>query len=419
MTKKRILVLILALMMIISSTACRSSGNQSEATEGKQTKAEVEDKQDDNNAASPEESESPEAGSDNYKIAIYTGTVSQGEEEYQAAQKMVDKYGSDKIIHATYPDNFSSEVEQVIQGVLQLASDEDVKAIIFVQAVPGAAAAIDKVRETNPDMLFISGVVAEDPEVMAEKSDICLLVDELSMGRTIPEKAQEMGATRLLHYSFPRHLGYTTIAARRQIMIDTCEELGIEFIDVEAPDPTGDSGMSGAQQFIVEDVKKKIEEYGPDTAFFSTNCGLQEPLIREVLQGGAIYPQQCCPSPYHAYPAALNIDVKGHEGDVQYMLTSLQEKLSEAGQENRMSTWGIPVNMLMVEAGVDYAIDFCEAKITDRNDTAALQKAVDKVSDDYNAGDIVMSNYITEDDKELDNFYLLLAPYVDFSQPID
>ena len=93
--------------------------------------------------------------------------------------------------------------------------------------------------------------------------------------------------------------------------------------------------------------------------------------------------------------------------------------LSEAGQENRMSTWGIPVNMLMVEAGVDYAIDFCEGKITDRNDTAALQKAVDKVSDDYNAGDIVMSNYITEDDKELDNFYLLLAPYVDFSQPID
>ena len=161
--------------------------------------------------------------SDLYKIAIYTGTVSQGEEEYQAAQKMIAKYGADKIVHATYPDNFSSEVEQVIQGVLQLASDPAVKAIVFVQAVPGTAAAIDKVRETNPDMLFITGVVAEDPAVIAEKADVSMLVDELSMGVTIHTEAARMGATRLLHYSFPRHLGYTTISARRQIMIETCK----------------------------------------------------------------------------------------------------------------------------------------------------------------------------------------------------
>jgi hypothetical protein len=43
-----------------------------------------------------------------------------------------------------------------------LAANPDVKAIVFVQAVPGAAAAIDKVRETRPDMLFIAGVAAED-----------------------------------------------------------------------------------------------------------------------------------------------------------------------------------------------------------------------------------------------------------------
>ena len=332
---------------------------------------------------------------------------------------MIAKYGADKIIHATYPDSFSSEVEQVIQGILQLASDEAVKAIVFVQAVPGTAAAIDKVRETNPDMLFITGVVAEDPAVISEKADIAMLVDELSMGRTIPEEAARMGATRLLHYSFPRHLGYTTIAARRQIMIETCEELGIEFMDVEAPDPTGDSGMSGAQQFIVEDVPKKIEEYGPDTAFFSTNCGLQEPLIREVLKGGAIYPQQCCPSPYHAYPAALNIDVTGHEGDVKYMLGAIQEKLMDGGQEGRMSTWGVPANMLMLEAGVEYSMEFAEGVFTERHNEAALERAIKKVSEDYQAGEIALSYYVTEEGEELDNFYLLLAPFVDFSKPIE
>ncbi len=385
MTKK-ILVALLAVMLILSVVACDRGGKPS--------------------------------GGDDYKIGVYTGTVSQGEEEYQAGQKMKERYG-DKIVTATYPDNFSSEVEQVIQGVLQLASDEKVKAIVFVQAVPGAAASIDKVREIRPDMLFVAGVCAEDPEVMSAKADVNLLVDEISMGSTIPTEAARMGATRFVHISFPRHLGYTTIATRRQIMIETCAELGIEFLDLEAPDPTGDAGISGAQQFIREDIPKRIAEYGPDTAFFSTNCGLQEPLIQEILKGGAIYPQQCCPSPYHAYPAALGVDLEGHEGDVKYMLQSIKDKLTEAGQESRMSTWGVPINMLMLEAGVEYAIEFCEGKFTDRHDKAALERAIKKVSDEYKAGEIQITNYVTEDDKELDNFYMLLAPFVDFSKPID
>jgi hypothetical protein len=254
---------------------------------------------------------------------------------------------------------------------------------------------------------------------MSAKADVNLLVDEISMGHTIPEEAARMGAETFIHISFPRHLGYETIATRRQIMIETCKELGIEYEDVEAPDPTGDAGISGAQQFIRENIPKLITEYGKDTAFFSTNCGLQEPLIQEILKGGAIYPQQCCPSPYHAYPAALGVDLEGHEGDVKYMLQSIREKLVENGQESRMSTWGVPINMLMLEAGVEYAIEFCEGKFTDRHDRAALERAIAKVSDEYKAGEIKISNYVLEDGTELDNFYLLLAPFVDFSKPID
>ncbi|NLN69623.1 MAG: DUF3798 domain-containing protein, partial [Chloroflexi bacterium] len=81
-----------------------------------------------------------------YKIGIMTGTVSQGEEEYQEAINQVNKYG-DMIVHATYPDQFSTEMETTISQTVEMASDPDVKAIVFVQAVPGAAAAIDKVHE--------------------------------------------------------------------------------------------------------------------------------------------------------------------------------------------------------------------------------------------------------------------------------
>ncbi len=409
MTKK-ILVALLALMMVFAVVACRGD-EEPEPTSPPATEGEAEPTE---GEAEPTEGEVEY----DYKIGIYTGTVSQGEEEYQAGQKMKERYG-DRIVTGTYPDNFASEVEQVIQGVLQLAADEEVKAIVFVQAVGGAAAAIDKVRETRPDMLFIAGVCAEPPEMIASKADVNLLVDEISMGRTIPEEAARMGAETFIHISFPRHLGYETISARRQIMIETCKELDIEFLDIEAPDPTGDAGISGAQQFIRENISKLIAEHGKDTAFFSTNCGLQEPLIQEILKGGAIYPQQCCPSPYHAYPAALGVDLEGHEGDVKYMLQAIREKLVENDQEGRMSTWGVPINMLMLEAGVEYAIEFCEGKFTDRHDRAALERAIAKVSEEYKAGEITISNYVLGDDTELDNFYLLLAPFVDFSKPIE
>ncbi len=91
----------------------------------------------------------------------------------------------------------------------------------------------------------------------------------------------------------------------------------------------------------------------------------------------------------------------------------------DAGQEERMSTWGVPANMLMLEAGVEYAIEYSEGVFTERHNPEALERAIKKVSAEYQAGEIVLSNYVTEDDTELDNFYLLLAPFVDFSQDIE
>ena len=46
----------------------------------------------------------------NWKIAIMTGTVSQGEEEFRAAEKAIATWGADHIVTATYPDNFMSEM---------------------------------------------------------------------------------------------------------------------------------------------------------------------------------------------------------------------------------------------------------------------------------------------------------------------
>ena len=393
--KKRLVCLVLAGVMALSLVGCRGSEKPAEtkaAETGEKTT----------------EAASAEAG--NYKLGIITGTASQGDEEITQATKMKEKYG-DMIVTSTYPDNFTSETETLISNAVAMASDPDVKAIVWCQAVPGTAAAIDKVRETRPDMIFIAGTPGEDPGVINPKADIVFQVDEPGCGVVIPPQAKKQGAKTLIHYSFPRHMSYALIVARHENLKTYCAENDIELVDVTAPDPTGDSGITGAQQFILEDVPRQIEKYGKDTCFFTTNCGMQEPLIRSVFEQGAIYTLQCCPSPFHAFPAALNIDMTGHEADVDYMLEQMAIKVKEAGMEGRVSTWGVPCNMLFVEAGVEYAIKYLNGETNGVVDDEAIRATLQECAGDVQVN---VTNHVAEDGTTAANHYLVTADFVTF-----
>jgi hypothetical protein len=346
-----------------------------------------------------------------YKIGIMTGTVSQGEEEYRAAEQMKEKYG-DMIVLQTYPDNFMKETETTISNVLSMASDPDVKAIVVVQAVPGISAAIDKVREIRDDILFIAGVPGEDPDMIAGKADVVFQADELGMGYSIIAQAKKMGATTFVHYSFPRHMSYQLLAMRRDIFKTECEKAGIKFVDATAPDPTGDAGVPGAQQFILEDVPRKIAEYGKETAFFSTNCSMQEPLIKATLEGGALFPQQCCPSPYHGYPGALGIEIpEDKKGDLEFLVTEITTKIAAGGGTGRFSTWPIPINMMFVEGGVEYAIAYLDGKTTGKVDKAKVEEIFSNVS----GSPITLGTFTNESTgKTFDNFFMVLSDYITF-----
>ena len=372
---KRFVSLLLALVMVLALTACGSASTSSAP------------------AASEE--------GPGYKIGIITGTVSQGDEEIGAAMKMKEMH-PDIVVTATYPDNFSTETEQTIATVTNMAADPEVKAIVFVQAVPGATAAINKVKETRDDILFVTGVCAEDPAVIAAAADVCMLVDEITMGTSVIDQAVAQGAKTFVHISFERHLGYATISARQQLFKDRCAELGVEYVEATAPDPTGDAGVTGAQAWITENIKPYVEKYGNDTAFFSTNCSLQVPLIQQIAELGAIYPVQCCPSPYHAYPSAFNIDTAGHEGDIAYLNEQIKAKVAEYGNTGRMSSWPISVNMTMIEAGFNYANKWINGEITERCDADALLAEIQAVGGEG----MEISNY-SDDNGTLDNFFMI------------
>ena len=411
--KKRFLSLTMAAAMVLSLAGCRgaepAATTAAPATEAATTAAAGESAEGAETKAEEQKEAEP------FKIGILTGTASQGDEEITQANKMKEKYG-DMIVTATYPDNFTTETETLISNAVAMASDPEVKAIVWCQAVPGTAAAIDKVRETRPDMIFIAGTPGEDPGVINPKADIVLQVDEPGCGTVIPPQAKAQGAKTLIHYSFPRHMSYALIVARHENMKKYCEENGIEMVDVTAPDPTGDSGITGAQQFILEDVPRQIEKYGKDTGFFTTNCGMQEPLIRSVFENGAIYSLQCCPSPFHAFPAALNIDMAGHEADVTYMMEQLQAKVDEYNMGGRVSTWGVPCNMLFVNAGVEYAKKVLEGETNGVVlDEQVLRDTIQECAEQYTPdAKMTIAHYVDDSGNAKDNHFLVMSDFVTF-----
>ena len=347
----------------------------------------------------------------NWKIAILTGTTSQGEEEFRAAER-AQKADPEHIVTDTYPDNFMAETETTISKLIAFASDPDVKAIVMCQAVPGAKAAFDKIRAMGrDDMLLIAGVPQEDPAVITAAADFVLYTDEPKQGDTIMETCAKWGVDVFVHYSFPRHLAMETIAARKALLEENAAALGIQYVAATAPAPTGDAGVAGAQQFILEDVPLKLKEFeGKKVAFFTTNCGMQEPLQAAILdQPNAYYPQPCCPSPYHAFPASLGLEIQAG-GDDTEALKAIAAVLKEHNALGRYSTWPSPVNMSIIDVSVEYAKKWIAVEITSKNDGAAIAAMFEE-----KAPGAIVSNYTNADGQTFDNYYTVLLGAVDFN----
>ena len=266
---KRILALLLVLVMVFNLAGCSNNGNNSQSSSDKKTEGEAK-----------------------YHIGIVTGTYSQTEDEARGAEELIKEYGDVKdggiIKHVTYPDNFASELETTISVIAGLADDPLMKAVIVNQAVGGTAPAFQKIREKRPDILLIAAMPQEDPNVVEQTSDLVIDPDNISRGYYMVKNAKTMGAENFVHVSFPRHMSVELLARRRAIIEEACKDLGLNFYFETAPDPATDVGLAGAQAQLLQMMPGLIAKYGKNTAFFTTNDGLSEPLIKQVIDNGAI-----------------------------------------------------------------------------------------------------------------------------------
>ena len=337
-----------------------------------------------------------------FKIGIMTGTVSQGEDEFRGGQMVIAKYGADHVKHVTYPDNFMQEQETVIGQLVGLASDPEVKIIVVGQAIPGSIPALRKIREKRPDIKIAFVEPHEDPAIVNAAVDVAVQPDQLARGRSIMEVAKKMGVTDFVHYSFPRHMSQELLARRRDMMKQAAADLGIKFHFVTAPDPMGEGGLNATQQFVLEDVPRELKQHGPMTAFFSTNCGMMDPMIKSVLTHGGYIPEQCCPSPTHGYPTALGISIPPDKaGDMEYISAENKRVIAEHGMSGHFGTWPVPEAMLSIRAMTDLLVDSVEGK-ADYKDPATVKRYMESLAAGHA---ITLAKY----DEKKGNSYLFLV----------
>jgi DNA-binding LacI/PurR family transcriptional regulator len=312
-----------------------------------------------------------------YHIGVVTGTVSQSEDDLRGAEELIRRYGRAAdggiIQHVTYPDNFMDQQEVTINQITTLADDPLMKAIVVNQGVPGTAEAFKRVREKRPDILLLVGESHEDPLVIQEAANLAVSADFISRGYTIIWAAKQLGADTFVHISFPRHMSYENLGLRRQIFEAACNDLGLKFVFVTAPDPTSDVGVAGAQQYILEQTPQWINTYGKNTVFFCTNDAHTEPLLKQLLVYGGMFVEADLPSPLMGYPGALGIDLTAEAGDFPAILKKVEEAVVARGGAGKFGTWAFSYGFTVSSGLGEFAKRILDgkAKIDNLNDLYA------------------------------------------------
>ncbi len=367
--KKKVLSVMISFMMIVQISSC-GSAEKPAGSQGTAAPVGGEDTSAADAGGAPAPGTDDTSGGDDFRIGIVTGSYAQSEDDRRGAEAFRDKYGADNVTIVVYPDNFTEEEDITIQTIVNLADDPEMKAIIVNQAVDGTTEAFRQIRKKRPDILLIAGEAYEDFSDISTVSDLVVNCDFVNRGYLIIRTAHELGCDTFVHISFPRHLSYETVSRRVAVMKAACEEFGMTFAEEEAPDPTTEAGVPGAQAFITEHVPGWLKKYGEKTAFFCTNDAHTEPLIKRLLECGGYFIEADLPSPLMGYPGALDLDLTKESGDFEKILAKVEEAIVKGDGAGRFGTWTYSYGYTVSAGLAEHArnVILGKSKLTDIND---------------------------------------------------
>lgn len=394
---KRFLAAALAVSMVAGMTACGSSSGPAAPAAAKDTAAEAQSQAE----AAPQET------SGTYKIGLMISPLATREEYYRTAELLVEKHGADKFIMDVFPEDPQNEQEVTISKALNIAMDPDVKVMIFDNADIGTIATVNKIKEERPDIKFLFGSLNEDVYEMAKVGDLLLTIDPELYGKAVAQMAVDTGAKVFVFYSFARHMSNSMKVRYRDAMQEVCEANGVRFEQVTMPDSAGDAGISGAQQFLLENIPSLMEQYDTkDVAYFATVSTIQESMLKAVVENGGIYPCHTDPSPFSAFSGALGLEVDDeHKYDAEYVTKLISDKLGEYDMNGRVGGWDKSYIRCELEFLFQYAVDYCDGKV-DEVDGLPDVEEVKKLMKDIYGDSVTYQNCVNDQTgEEYKNWY--------------
>ncbi|MCL1873725.1 MAG: DUF3798 domain-containing protein [Clostridiales bacterium] len=379
--RKHILLLLLVLILAMILGACRE-------------------------ASPPDGQRVQPSQSEGFKIAY----LCEGLTNYAYAADSYDrffkeKYGNDRIVAGAMPADFEEEV--MISCAMILVSDPKVKVFIMNPVIPGTVDNIfETIRKECPEILLVGCSMSEIEEA-SDTADLAIAIDDLADGINIPKQAQKMGAKAFVHYSVPWHMTNPVLAKQRDLMRETCDDLGIAFIENDLLDPMEGHSAADVCQFMINDVSQKVAKYGRDTNFFSTATSFQGELIKAILDTGAIFAREYEPNQYISYAHVFLAD----DDDIKWTNEQIHLGIEEKGGTGRFSTWPIPYNLLFPDAAIKYGLAYGEGKAPQKVDKEFFIRCLQESMEDFGYGDYEVHVNMAEG---TDNYFLVTEDYITY-----
>lgn len=293
------------------------------------------------------------------KVALIIGNQESDKETFSKAVEFAKQYGNEIMIIGYDPNEYGQNgtIEKVS---LSTAQDPDVKAMIFSNGVDGTTDAVKQVRENRSDMFIMVCNPVEGVDIVSEYADVVISLDFTAFGKSLVEKSKEMGAENFVFYTFNRHIGYPAIRQLRTAVETACADNELTFKLATSVDVYEQSrDLDTAKLYIREDVTRKEKKFGKNTVLFSTDNLVAGTVAEEVKEHSMMMVSSFLPSPI-AIAEPFGVSLLEKPTDSAYVTENLKKGVADSGMSGKIATWGCSVPVLMIEAGLNYALDIIE-----------------------------------------------------------
>ena len=312
-------------------------------------------------------------------------------------KKLSNFVNAPAILHEFWPVNFMDRQNEVQDIVLDMLNNPEIGALVISDAIPGCDVAIKSVADLRNPFFSVVCNPDKDFNTIASQVNLVIALDWESLMCRMVQQADQMGANTFVFY-------YTWQDTRsdfwEQMLVlveDTCVDLELDFIPEMFP--KGETSPS-AIEFLEHDLPVKVEEYGSNTAFFSTV--MQPTLIVQVIEQGAFFAMPRYPSPYYGFPEALEIEVTDEDyGDYELINEQIARVVLERGANSRVSSFLVDSQDLELRTAYEYVAKWLKDELPGTDiDLHEIQQIMESIANTpcylrfYEEDGLVYDNYV-------------------------